>query len=192
MKRRTLLHGAIPAAVAIGAAGCSVRVPAYRLFNESEGAILSALADQIVPADDTPGASGAQVLRFLDRQLARAYSAFRSAYREGLASLDRCALQTHGQGFAALAFTEQEALVERMEQGDLPREIWGSLPPREFFGMVRSHVMQGYYGDPRHGGNRDRVSWRMLAIPYPPIRGRDDYRFPKPQAAPVAEQGGGG
>ena len=32
--------------------------------------------------------------------------------------------------------------------------------------------MQGFYGDPRHGGNRDRVSWKMVGLPYPPLRGR--------------------
>ena len=32
--------------------------------------------------------------------------------------------------------------------------------------------MMGFYGDPRHGGNKDRVSWRMLGVPDPPIRGR--------------------
>jgi gluconate 2-dehydrogenase gamma chain len=32
--------------------------------------------------------------------------------------------------------------------------------------------MQGFYGDPRHGGNREGVSWKMLGLPYPPIRGR--------------------
>jgi hypothetical protein len=32
--------------------------------------------------------------------------------------------------------------------------------------------MMGFYGDPRHGGNKDRVAWRMLGVPDPPVRGR--------------------
>jgi hypothetical protein len=32
--------------------------------------------------------------------------------------------------------------------------------------------MMGFYGDPRHGGNKDRVSWKMLGVADPPIRGR--------------------
>jgi hypothetical protein len=35
--------------------------------------------------------------------------------------------------------------------------------------------MQGFYGDPRHGGNLNRVSWKMLRLPYPPVRGRYDF-----------------
>jgi gluconate 2-dehydrogenase gamma chain len=40
--------------------------------------------------------------------------------------------------------------------------------------------MQGFYGDPRHGGNRDRVSWKMLGVPYPPVRGRLRYDLTDP------------
>jgi len=44
---------------------------------------------------------------------------------------------------------------------------------------VVSHTMQGYYGDPRHGGNRDAVSWTMLGVPASPIRGRAKYDLSK-------------
>jgi gluconate 2-dehydrogenase gamma chain len=38
--------------------------------------------------------------------------------------------------------------------------------------MLVAHAMQGFYGDPRHGGNRERVSWKMLGVASPPVRGR--------------------
>jgi len=41
----------------------------------------------------------------------------------------------------------------------------------EFFELVRRHSLQSYYGSPRHGGNRDAVSWRMLGLAEPPLRG---------------------
>jgi gluconate 2-dehydrogenase gamma chain len=46
----------------------------------------------------------------------------------------------------------------------------------EFFNLIRAHAMQGFYGDPRHGGNRDEASWKMLGIPCPPVRGRLPYQ----------------
>ena len=49
----------------------------------------------------------------------------------------------------------------------------------EFFAYVVDHTMQGYYGDPRHGGNREGASWKMLGLPYPPIRGRLRYDLTK-------------
>ena len=35
-----------------------------------------------------------------------------------------------------------------------------------------SHTMQGFYGSPRHGGNRNAVSWKIPGVRNPPIRGR--------------------
>jgi gluconate 2-dehydrogenase gamma chain len=50
---------------------------------------------------------------------------------------------------------------------------------RPFFDLVRRHTMEGYYGSPRHGGNRDAVSWRMLGLDEPPVRGRAQYDMRK-------------
>jgi gluconate 2-dehydrogenase gamma chain len=39
--------------------------------------------------------------------------------------------------------------------------------------------MQGFYGSPRHGGNRGFVSFRMIGIDYPRIVGQNRYKvFP--------------
>ncbi|MDP6582607.1 MAG: gluconate 2-dehydrogenase subunit 3 family protein, partial [Vicinamibacterales bacterium] len=37
-----------------------------------------------------------------------------------------------------------------------------------FFGMVRSHVLQGTFGDPYYGGNQNFVGWDLIR--YPGIR----------------------
>ena len=46
---------------------------------------------------------------------------------------------------------------------------------RAFFQLILDPHQQGFYGDPRHGGNREMVSWKMLGLPFPPIRGRQRY-----------------
>jgi gluconate 2-dehydrogenase gamma chain len=43
---------------------------------------------------------------------------------------------------------------------------------RVFFDLILAHTLQGFYGDPRHGGNRNMASWRMLGLACPPVRGR--------------------
>ncbi len=48
-----------------------------------------------------------------------------------------------------------------------------------FLSLVRSHTLQGYYGSPRHGGNRNAVSWRMLGLDEPLLRGRAQYDLKK-------------
>jgi gluconate 2-dehydrogenase gamma chain len=59
-----------------------------------------------------------------------------------------------------------------MDKGQARQDCWKVVSAKSFFDLVVSHTMQGFYGDPRHGGNRERVSWRMLRLPYPPVRGR--------------------
>jgi gluconate 2-dehydrogenase gamma chain len=53
---------------------------------------------------------------------------------------------------------------------------------RKFFDLVRSHTFEGYYGAPRHGGNRNAVSWRMLGMAEPPVNGRAQYDLRKGSA----------
>lgn len=35
----------------------------------------------------------------------------------------------------------------------------------EFFRLVREHTVQGYFGDPAYGGNRDAAGWALLGFP---------------------------
>ena len=49
--------------------------------------------------------------------------------------------------------------------------------------------MMGFYGDPRHGGNKDRVAWQMLGMPDPPVRGRLHETPAPPALAPRAAAG---
>ena len=60
---------------------------------------------------------------------------------------------------------------------------WKEISSKDFFTLILGHTMQGYYGDPRHGGNRGRASWKMLGLPYPPIRGRSHYDLTKPASS---------
>jgi gluconate 2-dehydrogenase gamma chain len=41
--------------------------------------------------------------------------------------------------------------------------------------MVRQHSLQGFYGSPGHGGNREYISYRMLGIDYPKVIGQNRY-----------------
>ena len=37
----------------------------------------------------------------------------------------------------------------------------------KFFELVRDHSMQAYYGSPIHGGNRNKISYKMMKLDYP-------------------------
>lgn len=84
-----------------------------------------------------------------------------------------------GSSFADLSSDKQIELLTKMEQGQAPAEAWARISSTEFFGYLVSQTMQGFYGDPRHGGNREGASWKMLGLAYPPIRGRIHYDVQK-------------
>lgn len=143
----------------------------WRYFSDSEAATVDAVAECLIPADQDSGARQASVVRYIDTQLTRKYSDLQGAYRTALASLDR----QSGKAFVELSSAEQTALLAKLERGEGSKEIWGEGGGKLAFEMWLAHVQQGFYGNPRHGGNRDFASWRMLVIPTVPVRGRLHY-----------------
>jgi gluconate 2-dehydrogenase gamma chain len=156
-----------------GAAACTGSKSPWRFFTVDEARTLAAVCDTIIPPDaDHPGAEWASVVNYIDIQLGGPFQYLQENYRAGLASLEGTSQKQFGKAFAALEDTQQTQLLAALEKNDAPKELWTTVGPGEFFEMVLPHTMQGYYGDPRHGGNRERSSWKMLGLPYPPVRGR--------------------
>lgn len=173
LSRRKFLQAAVAAAAVTGSGiGCSRTGTPWRFLTVDEARTLSALCDQIIPPDEDPGAAWAGVVNFIDRQLCGPLEHLRSSYRRGIASVDKCSRILYGADFAGLTTSRQTELLTRMEQGRAPDEAWKEISSKEFFDLLLAQTMQGFYGDPRHGGNRQGASWKMLGIPYPPIRGR--------------------
>jgi gluconate 2-dehydrogenase gamma chain len=63
--------------------------------------------------------------------------------------------------------------MEKVEAGKVPADLWPGVGAAAFFRLLVDHTMQGFYGSPRHGGNRDYVSYRILVIDYPQVIGRN-------------------
>lgn len=173
LNRRAFLQAAATAAAAAGlTVGCTSKSSPWRFFRIDEARTLAAMVDQIIPPDQDPGASWAGVVNYIDRQLCGPYKDLQSKYRLGLAGVDQSSRATYGQLFADLDLPQQIDLLHQLEDGKAAGTMWKQISSSEFFRMIVDHTMQGFYGDPRHGGNREGVSWKMLDLPYPPIRGR--------------------
>jgi hypothetical protein len=169
-RRDFLKVGATAAAVtAVGCAGAPGR---WRALGEAEAKTLAAACDRIVPPDADPGAAQAGVVDFIDRQLAGGQKDRREIYRQGLEALNKTARRRHGAPFADLAPDVQTELLQEVEHARVDAADWVGVEPAAFFALLGDHTMMGFYGDPRHGGNRGRVSWKMVGLPDPPIRGR--------------------
>jgi len=150
MRRRTFLA----AGIAGSTIACSPRSKSsWRFFNSEEARTVEAVCAQIIPEDQDPGATTAGVVQFLDKQLSGFYKPLRKTYRAGIAAIHRKSFECAGKNFADLPTGPQLDLLKRIEKDP-------DLKP--FFSLLIEHSMQGFYGDPRHGGNRDRVSWKML------------------------------
>ena len=180
LNRRAFLQAAIAAAAAAGTGvACSKNGTPWRFFTLDEARALAAIVDQIIPSDRDPGAAWAGVVNYIDRQLCGSYRSLRPIYRQGLSATDQSSRALHGRVFADLDSNQQVDLLHRLESGKAAGAIWQQSSSSDFFSYLVDHTMQGYYGDPRHGGNREGVSWKMLGLPYPPIRGRQRYDAPK-------------
>ena len=100
--------------------------------------------------------------------MARFNRPHRDAYRKGLKEAQNLSRERYGQALQALTAGQQLEAAVQMEKEQ-----------REFFAMVRRHTFEGYYGSPRHGGNRDAVSWQMLGLAEPPLLGRAQFDLRK-------------
>ena len=175
LSRREFIELAALAAAASGTLSCSGSRTPWRFLRVKEARTLAAICERLIPPDQDPGAEWAQVVNFIDVQLCGPYRKAQDFYREGLASVDETARSQFGKVFAELGEERQTNILVALEKGNTSKIIWKNVEPRWFFETVLSHTMQGFYGDPRHGGNRAHVSWKMVGLTFPQLRGRLKY-----------------
>lgn len=156
-------------AVAVGSSvSCGKVVSPWRSLTSDEADTLASLCNQIIPEDQDPGASSAGVVNYIDVQLASRLKRMKKVYRAGIAGLNDRSFEKYGKRFASLSDQQQIEFLTAID-GD---QAWKGTSLHKFFRIVIDHTMQGFYGDPRHGGNRNRASWAMLKLAYPPVQGR--------------------
>ena len=177
LSRRALLGGvgAAGALVALtevfppgaGAAEAQTRRPAARepleTLTQVEADTLEAVAARLIPTDASgAGATEARAAHYIDRALGGALAGFRQAYRAGLASIDAYARGSKRAPFSQLGVADQDAVLSDVERNTAPGFDGGSAA---FFAMLLNHTMQGTFGDPYYGGNRNFVGWDLIGYP---------------------------
>jgi len=133
-------------------------------FNFEQAATMAAFTERLMPgAPGKPGASDAGVVNYIDLALAGAYADLQDFYRAGLAQLDAHCRKTYNESFVQLDASRQDAVIAAIEQGKAAGFSWPSAA--EFFGVIRTHTMEGMFADPIYGGNRDFAGWRLVGFP---------------------------
>jgi gluconate 2-dehydrogenase gamma chain len=127
--------------------------PPFQTLDPATAAELDAIASQIIPSTDGPGAHEAGVVYFIDRALSTFDADLRESYRNGLASVQqkRKELFPGSASIAALSNGEQIKLIHAIETTD-------------FFGLLRTHTLYGFLGNPSYGGNRDHIGWKLIGF----------------------------
>ncbi|MGE5426473.1 MAG: gluconate 2-dehydrogenase subunit 3 family protein [Methylococcaceae bacterium] len=148
----------------------------YYFFTPEEANCVIALCEQIIPKDQSPGATDAGVVYYIDRQLSEVFHYHQDAYRQGIKKLQTYCKDKYSKNFENLSFEDQEKTLTLMEANQLSEKEWSETKPADFFNLVLLHTMQGFYGSPIHGGNKDYMSFEMLRIDYPLVIGQNRYR----------------
>ena len=147
----------------------------WHVLSESEARLVDLLTEQIIPADKFGGASEAGVVHFIDKQLDGPYSKQLEAYRTALEKIEKTSAEMFDKAFAELSWKDQTRLLQALERNKVPKEIWGKQSASGFFRMLCDHTMQGYYGSPKHGGNKNYLSYKMMGLEYPRVIGQNRY-----------------
>jgi len=195
----TTVGAAIPATVLMQTPDPAVAAPAkstpiettpanitYLFFNADEVLFIEAACERLIPADESgPGALGAGVANYLDKQLGGAWGAGERLYRSGpwqpgtpsqgyqlpftpaelfhtsLRAINRD-LAAHHTPFNAMSAEDQDGYLKSLESG--AHDLDG-VPSAIFFSMLLQMTVEGFFSDPVYGGNRDMVAWRMIGFP---------------------------
>jgi len=120
-----------------------------------QAADVEAIAAQIIPSDDSPGAREARVIEFIDYALAHWASARLPALLEGLEALN-AEIEARWPGSGPFAALDSEQQIERLTAWE------ASKAPA--FEIARSLTIAGMFSIPEHRGNRGEVGWKLLGF----------------------------
>jgi len=157
-------------------AGTSGQRPPLTFFTEAQAAEVEAMAAQIIPTDDTPGAREAHCLYFIDKALTTFARDSQPVYTQGLQELQAKTEQLYPSAGKFSALTPEQQIKTLTE-----------IEKTRFFNTVRTHTVIGFLSRPVHGGNHDQVGWKLIgysdSLNHKPPFG---YYDAQPQARPKA------
>jgi hypothetical protein len=125
----------------------------FTTLTADEAVEVEAIASQIIPGGNTPGAREAGVVYFIDRALGTFSASELPAFRKGLEDFQRdfAAHSSSARLFSAVGSARQVAWLHAVE--DSP-----------FFNSVRRLTLLGLVALPKYGGNRNKLGWKLLGF----------------------------
>lgn len=150
-----LMGGAVSAPAVMGILqGCAPKKPSVDwkpgFFTAAQAAVVSRVADIMIPRTDTPGAVDAGVPQFIDAILKDAYpKADQDRYLDGLQQFETRATEAYGKPFADLSEEQQAALVREVHDTAVRAAQTDSAArqrnQRPFILMTKELTMLGFF-----------------------------------------------
>lgn len=146
-----LLGGLVSAPTVAGVLGGCERTTgpnwSPQALTAAQNEMVDTIAEVIIPATDTPGASAANVNRFIDAMVEGSYlPEDRDRFLQGLDDLNARCEDDYGAPFVDCTEEQQRALVGELDDetfGPDASEVDAESPP--FFRMMKEMVIIGYY-----------------------------------------------
>lgn len=157
------------------------------VLSADEWAFVRAATSRLIPSEgEGPGAVEARVAVFIDRQLADDFGTaadwymdgphdpgadpllgFQSPlspaeiYQMGIEAFDNWCRETKGAAFAELGTSAQDAALTALDSGEVNLRD----PLRNFFDLLLQNTKEGFFSDPRYGGNHGMAGWVHIGFP---------------------------
>jgi gluconate 2-dehydrogenase gamma chain len=128
-------------------------VVGFQFFSPSEAADVAAIAAQIVPSGEAPGAREAHAVYFTDRALSTFFAGWAADYRTGLADFQTKfhAANPAAASFAAASADDQIAFLKTVDH-------------TPFFETERTLTLLGMLTSPKYGGNYQGSGWKLMGF----------------------------
>jgi gluconate 2-dehydrogenase gamma chain len=161
LSRRTVIAGAtlIPLAALTAIPQAAIAQTPVTVFSPEQRRILDAFVDRLIPTDENgPGAVECGAAEYINRCLADYLAAEKTAFLDGLRSLDTFARTSQGGPFADLSAEKRDAVLTAIDTGQASNL-------RGFFNRARRLTLEGMFSDPVYGGNKNFAGWDLIRYP---------------------------
>lgn len=162
--------------------------PAYEFFSSEQAKTAAVLTDRLLPSgEDRQSGSELGVVRYIDRALRREpfYETahndqrFQDAYTSGFEQLDATAEELFDTPARNLTDEQLDELItavfDRSAPGweDIPtaNAVSMTIPEDAFLTIFRDHAVEGYYAQPKYGGNVELDGWKQAGYFGPFLEG---------------------
>ena len=142
--------------------GSFCTAPQPRIFTQQQRRTLEAFLDRLCPADELgPGAVEMGAQNYIEVQLGDYLAPEKQAFLDGLTAVDAYARESQGSSLADLPADKREQVLTDIDSGKT------SPNTRAFFVRARRLMLEGMFGDPHYGGNKNFAGWDLIQYPGP-------------------------